>query len=335
MDILPPGPDVQPSWSASGQDEAPSWWSAGPAPVRRAPRVAILLSIFNGAAWLQAQLDSILEQNWTQWMILWRDDGSVDGSAAIMRAFQAGPGAGRCREVDPSGQHMGIAGSYQMLLRAAPQTSIVAFADQDDVWLPEKLTRGLACLADMAADGPALYCSRQVLVDPSLRPLGLSPAHAERPGLLTALAQNAASGSTIMMNDAARALAASCVLPQSPVAHDWWACLLVLAVGGTVRVDPHPTVLSRQHPGAARMLRALRRGPDRFMEAFRQNIRQLRDHDGLLSATARSELSRIDAALNGRRRDRWRLLRTMPALRRGRSVDNMLFRVWFVAGSGS
>lgn len=334
MDILPPSPDVHPPWFGGGSEAAPCWRPASPRPAHRAPRVTILLSTFNGAAWLQAQLDSILAQTWMQWMILWRDDGSVDGSPAIMRAFQSGAGAGRCREIDPAGRHRGIAGSYQMLLRAAPPASIVAFADQDDVWLPDKLARGLACLADMATDEPALYCGRQILVDPSLRPIGLSPAHAERPGLLAALAQNAATGCTVMINDAARALVAACALPDTPVAHDWWASLLILAAGGSVRVDPHPTIISRQHQGPAWMMRALRRSPEHFMGAFRRNVRQLLAHEGMLSATARSELARIDAALNGRRRDRLRLLRTMPGLRRYRRADNLLFRLWFVRGSG-
>ncbi|MFW7268652.1 glycosyltransferase [Gluconacetobacter sp. Hr-1-5] len=327
MDILPSTPDAPPPWSTSGPEAAPSWQSVAPQPPRRAPRVAILLSTFNGAAWLQAQLDSILAQSWMQWMLLWRDDGSADGSVAIMQAFQNGPGAGRCREIDPGGRHLGIAGSYQTLLRAAPTASTIAFADQDDVWLPEKLARGLASLADMATDGPALYCGRQILVDSSLRPLGLSSPHTERPGLLAALAQNAATGCTVMMNDAARALATSSALPDTPVAHDWWACLLVLAAGGTVRVDPHPTVLHRRHRGG------LRYGPNRFMTAFRQNVRQLLTHEGLLSATARSDLGQIEAVLNGRRRDRLRLLRTMPGLHRHQRLENLIFRLHFIAGA--
>ncbi|MFT8645431.1 glycosyltransferase [Gluconacetobacter sp.] len=328
MDILPPSSDAPPPWSASGPEAAPAWPTALPSPARRAPRVAILLSTFNGAPWLQAMLDSILAQDWMQWMLLWRDDGSVDGSVAIMRQFQSGPGAGRCREIDPGGGHLGIAASYQMLLRAAPPASTVAFAEQDDVWLPEKLARGLACLADMQANGPALYCGRQILVDSALRPLGLSSPRTERPGLLAALAQNAAAGCTVMMNDAARALATSGTLPDTPAAHDWWACLLVLAAGGTVRVDPHPTVLHRRHRGERQPY-----GPERFMTAFRRNVRQLLAHEGLLSATARSDLGRIEAVLDGRRRDRLRLLRTMPGLHRPRWLENMIFRLRFIAGA--
>ncbi|MBB2204260.1 glycosyltransferase [Gluconacetobacter takamatsuzukensis] len=332
MDILPPSPDVHSSWPSSRPEAAPSW-QAAPNPARRAPRVAILLSTFNGAPWLPAQLDSILAQDWMQWIILWRDDGSTDGSPAIMHAFQSGPGAGRCREIDPGGRHLGITASYQRLLRAAPPASTIAFAEQDDVWLPDKLARGLASLADTGTDGPALYCSRQILVDSSLRPLGLSPAQAERPSLLAALTQNTANGCTVMMNDAARALAASRTPPAAPVAHDWWACLLVLAAGGTVRVDPHPTILHRRHPGTVEAtLRGLHRGPDRFMRTFQQNVRQLLALDGVLSATARSDLARIDAALNGRRRDRLRLLRTMSGLQRHRPAENLLFRLRFVAG---
>ena len=60
------------------------------------------------------------------------------------------------------------------LLRAAAAADpdVIAFADQDDVWLPDKLARGVGALQGVA--GPGLYCSRQILVDQVLRRIGES-----------------------------------------------------------------------------------------------------------------------------------------------------------------
>ncbi|MBB2202054.1 glycosyltransferase family 2 protein [Gluconacetobacter tumulisoli] len=313
--------------------------SATPAPCAAA--VTIVLSVYDGASFLPAQLASIVAQTCPNWTILWRDDGSSDGSAALMRAFQKGDGAGRCIEIDASGHHLGIASSYLRLLRAAPRGSVVAFADQDDVWLPDKIRRGLAHLTHVPADRPALYCGRQILVDRNLRTIGLSPAHPATPCFLSALTQNAATGCTIMLNDAARAVIEACVPPPPPVLHDWWAYLLVLGAGGMVHVDPCPMILYRQHPDnaigaprlfAVRALRALRRGPRAFMTMFRQNIGQLLAQDGVLTDIARRDLARIGHALRGRRRDRLRLMGALPAMARHGTIETLVFRLWLFVG---
>ncbi|GBQ34831.1 glycosyltransferase [Gluconacetobacter azotocaptans] len=311
-----------------------------PAADRPAVPVTIVLSVYDGAAFLPAQLRSILAQTCTNWTILWRDDGSSDGSAEIMRAFQRGDGAGRCVEIDASGRHLGIAPSYLRLLRAAPRGSVVAFADQDDVWLPDKIRRGLDHLGRLPAHRPALYCGRQILVDGELRTMGLSPVHAATPCFLSALTQNAATGCTIMLNDAARAVIAACAPPPPMVLHDWWAYLLVLGAGGVAHVDPCPMVLYRQHPDNAvgapslpvRALRALRRGPRAFMGVFRQNVGQLLAQDGVLTDSARRDLACIGRALRGRRRDRLRLIGALPAMARHGAVENLVFRLWLFVG---
>ena len=121
------------------------------------PEVAILLSTFNGERFLAAQLDSLLDQTRRSWELCWRDDGSDDGTVPLMQAFMDGSGRGRCRRSDADEQRLGITASFMRLLRAAPPSPCVAFADQDDVWLPEKLARGVDCLAALAPDLPALY----------------------------------------------------------------------------------------------------------------------------------------------------------------------------------
>ena len=119
-------------------------------------QVSILLSTFNGAAFLPAQLASFGTQSWRDWVLYWRDDGSTDGTPDLLRAFAAGDGKGRCIEIADTAGHLGIAGSFLTLLRAAPPDTIAAFADQDDVWLPGKIERGVAALSGLPETRPAL-----------------------------------------------------------------------------------------------------------------------------------------------------------------------------------
>lgn len=121
--------------------------------------VAILLSTYNGASFLHAQLNSFLAQTHENWVLHWRDDGSTDETVQIMREFTAKIGAERCVESSSSGPHMGAAPSFLALLAENLGAGAVAFADQDDVWLPDKLQCALAMLKQ-ADDKPALYCAR-------------------------------------------------------------------------------------------------------------------------------------------------------------------------------
>lgn len=300
-------------------------------------RIAVLLSTYDGAPFLGDQLASLLAQTCADWTMLWRDDGSRDGTPETVTAWMRGAGRGRCRAIGPPG-HLGPTPSFMVLLRAAADADLVAFADQDDVWLPEKLARGAAALDAVPPGTPALYCARQVLVDAGLGRIGVS-APIRPLGFPAALTQNVATGCTVMMNRAAAALIAGSEPPSTSL-HDWWSYLVVVAAGGRLVVDPAPVVLYRQHPGnlvgsppstARRAVAALRRGPGVFMHVMRENVAALRAQPGLVSTPNQAVLDRIHAGLNGGIGPRLLALGT-PGLRRQTWAETMLFRIWFMVG---
>lgn len=303
------------------------------------PPIAILLSTWNGAAFLPDQLASFLRQTGVAWRLYWRDDGSEDRSADIVRGFAAGAGAGLVEDRNDNRGRIGIAASFLTLLRRAPPDSIVAFADQDDVWLPEKLARGAEALAAIPETTPALYCARQSLVNASLQPIRLSAPLREPPGFPQALTQNIATGCTVMLNAAAVRLIAASREPAGTL-HDWWAYLVVTAAGGRVMMDDEPVVLYRQHGGnavgvplspARRALAALRRGPGVFMRTFRAHTEALAAQPELLAPASRAALADITAGLHDGTRLRLRALRH-PGLRRQSFAETQLFRLWFLLG---
>jgi glycosyltransferase involved in cell wall biosynthesis len=303
------------------------------------PRVAILLSTWNGATYLPEQLDSFLGLTGPVWRLYWRDDGSADGSAGIVRAFAATQPEGRVVDCSDNRGHIGITASFLTLLRRAPEDSLVAFADQDDFWLPDKLSRGVAALSRIDGNTPTLYCARQSLVDATLQPIGLSARLVEPPGFPQALAQNIATGCTVMLNTAAVRLIAASREPAGTL-HDWWAYLMVAAAGGRVLVDDKPTVLYRQHHENAvgvplsptkRALAAVRRGPGVFMRTFRQHTIALNAQPELLSPEARDTLTMIVAGLSNGTALRMRALRH-PGLRRQSFAETQLFRLWYLLG---
>jgi len=306
-------------------------------------RVAILLATFNGASYLPEQLDSFLAQDHSDWTLYWRDDGSSDATAAIMLGFAARVGPERCVHVAVPQGRLGVLGSFMALLRAvAPglgERDATAFADQDDVWLPQKLSRGMAALATGPAGHPALYFARQILVTAKLRRIGLSAPLAVTPGFPASLTQNMAAGCTVMLNRAAARLVAGSTPPPGTL-HDWWSYILVSAAGGRMAPDPEPTVLYRQHEGNAigaastrfrRSIAAAQRGPGPFMRDFAAHVASLTEHAALLSPAAARDLAVLRRAVAGGPLQRLEGLR-LPGLKRNHWSEGLLFRLWFLIG---
>ncbi len=302
--------------------------------------VAVLLSTFDGARHLRPQLRSLAQQTYRRWTLLWRDDGSSDETTALIEAFKDELGEERCMAAAVPEGHLGITGSFLALLRQVPAGHVAAFADQDDVWLPEKLARGVSALQVVPADRPALYCARQCLVDEDLSPLGLSPQPSRSAGFPAALTQNVATGCTVMLNQAAIALVAASEPPDGTL-HDWWSYLLVSAAGGHLITDPVPVVLYRQHSANAvgaphsllrRGVMALRRGPDAFMQLFRRHVTGLLASGTALSPDAARDLRILEDALSGGLLPRLRAMRRVRSLVRRTRLETLLFRLWFLIG---
>ena len=306
-------------------------------------RVAILLSTFNGERFLPAQLESLLEQTFEEWTLYWRDDGSSDSTVEIIEEFSKTAGQGRCVQLQGTQDRLRPTASFLSLLRAVKERladgDMVAFADQDDVWLPEKLARGVDALRGVANEIPAIYCARQVLVDESLRRLGISGPLRRPAGFPAALTQNVTTGCTVLLNQRAVALVARSAPPTASL-HDWWCYVVVTAAGGALLHDDEPTVLYRQHTrnmvGAPRSMprravAAARRGPGVFMNVLRQHVAALLAQPDLMNAEARRQVEILDRALKGGPLQRLAVLR-MPGLRRQTMPEMAGFWVWFLLG---
>jgi glycosyltransferase involved in cell wall biosynthesis len=206
--------------------------------------VAILMGTCNGARFLRAQLDSIAAQSLHDWRLFVSDDGSTDATRAILADFAAGQAnrvtvrPGPCRGF--AANFLGLAGDQGV------RADYYAFADQDDLWHPDRLARGLARLEPLPADRPALYGGRTRLIDEDGRACGLSPEFRAPPGFGNALVQSIAGGNTMLFNQGVKRLLEA-VPEVAVVAHDWWLYQLVSGAGGAVIYDPEPFVDYRQH----------------------------------------------------------------------------------------
>jgi glycosyltransferase involved in cell wall biosynthesis len=206
--------------------------------------VSVILSSFNGARYLREQLDSLLGQSYPNLLIQVRDDGSSDGTRAILQDYAAQHANIR---VD-FGERLGIASSFfQLLEHAADGSEYFAFCDQDDVWYPDKIERAVSRLSALKPGIPALYCSRLEYVDADLNHLRFSRIPGRGLSFGSALVENSATGCTVVMNRAARDLIVRAP-PGHCIMHDWW-CYLVVAAFGVVIYDESPGLKYRLHAG--------------------------------------------------------------------------------------
>ncbi len=210
--------------------------------------VTILMGVYNGAAHLDEQLTSFTAQTAPHWRLIAGDDGSTDASRDILARFAARRAPGQVQVVDGPGRGRS-APNYLALLRHLPEApGHVAFSDQDDIWLPDRLERGLAALEGI--EGPALHAGRTWVASEDMTRRRLSRGCPRPPGFRHALVQNVAAGNTILANpEAARLLREAALRHPEVVVHDWWAYQLITGAGGRLLFDDRPLLLYRQHDG--------------------------------------------------------------------------------------
>ena len=116
------------------------------------PRIAVCLAVYNGMLWLTEQLDSILAQTGVSVKVFVSVDQSSDGSEAWIDQRAA---ADKRVSVLPHGHRFGNAApNFFRILGAIdlPAFDYLSFADQDDLWLPDKLLQAHQRLASTGAD---------------------------------------------------------------------------------------------------------------------------------------------------------------------------------------
>jgi rhamnosyltransferase len=219
---------------------------ANSAQAARGPRVLILLATYNGACWIREQMESILAQEGVDLAIAVRDDASTDGTRRELARFENDE---RVRIVAATAASGSAARNFLTLIRenAADAFDFVAFADQDDRWNPDKLSRACAKLVE---GGSAGYSSATVAAWEDGRERVLKPSGA--PTASDFLFEGAGQGCTFVLTvdlyeRVRRFLADHGELAHSLHYHDWLVYALARSWGLEWCFDPLPSMKYRQH----------------------------------------------------------------------------------------
>lgn len=249
--------------------------------------IGILLGVYNGADFLDEQIQSYLDQSHGAWQVLARDDASTDTSLQILNRYSQKDS--RIHILPEKGSNLGVVGNFSALMQAALETDLpyFAFSDQDDVWHPDKLSALLEVMkaAEATCPGkPVLVHSDAAVVDSRLNTVCPSfmayqgICHNRVNPLNNLLVQNFVTGCTLMVNR--KLLELAYPVPKEALMHDWWLALCA-TVFGCIEFADRPLIRYRQHPnnqvGAKSVTRSLNPFTGRWYslwESGRQNLAQ-------------------------------------------------------------
>jgi hypothetical protein len=216
------------------------------------PEVEVLLATYNGERFVGEQIDSILAQDYPTLRILAGDDGSADRTVEILREYaERFPSKIRVLEKQ---QPTGSAKANYLRLMKEAAAGYICFADQDDVWLPSKVSGSMRAMERLESQhGPSrpllvftdlrVVDDRLTTLNPSMwRQLDIDPRSIHR--LRQLIGRSVVTGCTAMINRPMLELARQ--MPEEATMHDRWIGLLAATLGAAASV-PEQTVLYRQH----------------------------------------------------------------------------------------
>lgn len=199
-------------------------------------QVSVVMITFNGAKYLEKQLQSIFVQTLAPAEIIVCDDASTDETVKILEKYSR---QGLLRFTINT-ERLGVIGNFKKAVAMAMPGNYIALADQDDIWLPEKLYKTATLLADIDNQGPALVYSDLQVIGTNDQVMFLSfwqlmGFNKYSHNFKTNLFGNLVTGCTIIFNDSMRAFFSG-IPPEAPM-HDAWLALIGFSFGKISRLD--------------------------------------------------------------------------------------------------
>jgi len=206
-------------------------------------KISVVMATYNGAKYLEKQLDSILKQSYAASELIVSDDHSTDATQDILNKYKD-------LAVYQNKNARGVISNFKYAASKANSANYLAFSDQDDIWLCEKLLLCLKALKSIETEklpclvysDPIVINSKDEVISESLWSiLGFNQYEHKLP---TILFGNPAGGCTMLVNpELAKYISA---IPNDCLMHDAWLTLVAYTFGKALVVSK-PVLKYRQH----------------------------------------------------------------------------------------
>jgi len=211
------------------------------------PKIAVLLAAYNGMLWIEQQINSILGQASVDVTIYISIDPSTDATeqwCASLCTINS-----NVVLLPSAGNYGGAGKNFYRLIRDVDfgEFDFIAFADQDDIWLPDKLKRATRFIQSGVCDA---YSSNVTAFWPDGTTHLLNKAQSQV--TWDYLFEAAGPGCTYVFSkrlasQIKRVLYDNWDVIQSITLHDWFCYGYARANGYQWFIDSEPGVLYRQH----------------------------------------------------------------------------------------
>lgn len=215
-------------------------------------KISVALCTYNGAKYLQQQLDSIATQTRPPDELVACDDASNDETVAILKRFAEK--AAFPVQIFENEANLGLVKNFERAVEKCTG-DIIALSDQDDVWMPEKLERFERVFATEPETG-LVFCDATV-TDEELKPTGWKlwdmtfrrrdrKRFTDGRAVEVLLEYNVVTGAAMAFRSRFR----DAILPIPKLTdfiHDGWISLAV-ATRSRIRFVDEPLIKYRQHP---------------------------------------------------------------------------------------
>ena len=214
--------------------------------------ISVAMGTYNGERFLGEQLASLAAQTRLPDELVVTDDGSTDRTLEIVNEF--GRTAPFPVRVVRNDTNLGYGDNFLKAARAC-RSDWIAFCDQDDIWLPDKLS-AVERHFQVPGRDVVLVVHDALVVDQSLRPSGVRyPGIGRsrvRKGVDLPMLWFAGGLTMVFKADLVRRCGSDDRGPGhgpsgDPLAHDAWICWLACIVGD-VALSSDALVLYRRHP---------------------------------------------------------------------------------------
>ena len=188
-------------------------------------KVNIVMSTYNGEKYIREQLDSLVEQEYKNFEIFVRDDGSKDGTIGILRKYEEKYGIHVIE-----GKNLGFAASFFEVLALSEDGDYWSFCDQDDIWFPDKLLSAVRWLDAQKQDVPLLYHSASEMINEEGDSLGIQDSPKGSLNFRRAMTGTFGVGFSMVINRLLSEEMLKCN-PYKVHSHDWLAGAIALGFG--------------------------------------------------------------------------------------------------------
>ncbi|TCS41929.1 glycosyltransferase family 2 protein [Reinekea marinisedimentorum] len=205
--------------------------------------IEVLVLTYNGEAYIEQQLSSILNLLSIKDKVLISDDGSTDRTLDLITRI------GQTTDVEikiTQGPGQGVINNFFSAI-AHTTANYVLVSDQDDIWLSNKVE--LFRQKMRTTSQPHLIFSDAYTWNPEAdkrtsfwKEQAIDPKHSRE--LKRLLFRNCVQGASMAINrPLIKKLAPA---PKQAMMHDWWCALIACGIGFIDYID-QPTLLYRQH----------------------------------------------------------------------------------------